>query len=68
MCELMMDARRRLVLGFKRRYINELLCVRPAAAPICANIPKIMSFQGADAHIKMFYFIFSEAQTPSSQE
>lgn len=68
MCELMIDALRRLVLGFKRRYINECLCVRPAAGAICVNISKILSFQGADGDIKMFYFVSSEAQTSSSQD
>lgn len=59
-CELMIDARWRLVLSFKKRYINGCLCVRPAAGAICANISKILSFQGANVDIKMFYFISSE--------
>lgn len=55
-CELLIDARQRLVRGFMRRYIKGCLRARPAAADL-SKLSKIQHF-GA-AHVDMFEYTSS---------
>lgn len=58
-CELLMDARRRLVRGFMRSSINGCLRARPAAA-ISANLED-SAFWGRTSRRVRIYFLRSTA-------